>query len=154
MPATAPTSPRVSHADPRVQRVIDCFETLAPDGLDRLAEVYSADAAFKDPFNEVRGIPAIRAIFEHMFRTLRAPRFVVREAIAQGDQACLTWDFLFVSPGLGADGQCIRGATHLRFDAQGRVSLHRDYWDAAEELYEKLPLLGALMRWLKKRASS
>jgi steroid delta-isomerase len=28
--------------------------------------------------------------------------------------------------------------------------VHRDYWDAAEELYEKLPVLGALMRWLKQ----
>jgi steroid Delta-isomerase len=32
------------------------------------------------------------------------------------------------------------------------VVFHRDYWDAAEELYEKLPVIGALMRWLKKRA--
>ena len=39
-------------------------------------------------------------------------------------------------------------------DAQGQVTLHRDYWDAAEELYEKLPVVGALMRWLKKRANS
>ena len=31
--------------------------------------------------------------------------------------------------------------------------MHRDYWDAAEELYEKLPLLGALMRWLKSAAN-
>jgi hypothetical protein len=37
---------------------------------------------------------------------------------------------------------------------QQRISLHRDYWDAAEELYEKLPWVGALMRWLKKRANS
>jgi hypothetical protein len=36
-------------------------------------------------------------------------------------------------------------------DDQGRVSLHRDYWDAAEELYEKLPVVGALMRWLRRR---
>jgi hypothetical protein len=47
----------------------------------------------------------------------------------------------------------IRGGTHLHFDAAGRVVLHRDYWDAAEELYEKLPLLGTLMRWLKRRAA-
>ena len=33
----------------------------------------------------------------------------------------------------------------------GRVVAHRDYWDAAEELYEKLPVLGALMRLLKRR---
>jgi steroid Delta-isomerase len=31
--------------------------------------------------------------------------------------------------------------------------MHRDYWDAAEELYEKLPILGGLMRWLKRQAS-
>jgi hypothetical protein len=28
-----------------------------------------------------------------------------------------------------------------------------DYWDAAEELYEKLPVLGGLMRWLKRAAN-
>jgi steroid delta-isomerase len=31
--------------------------------------------------------------------------------------------------------------------------MHRDYWDAAEELYEKLPVLGSVMRWLKARAN-
>ena len=33
---------------------------------------------------------------------------------------------------------------NLRFAPDGRIALHRDYWDAAEELYEKLPLVGAL----------
>jgi hypothetical protein len=33
------------------------------------------------------------------------------------------------------------------------VAYHRDYWDAAEELYEKLPVLGGLMRFLKRRAA-
>jgi steroid delta-isomerase len=31
------------------------------------------------------------------------------------------------------------------------VAYHRDYWDSAEELYEKVPLLGAFMCWLKRR---
>ncbi len=42
----------------------------------------------------------------------------------------------------------------LLLDEQGLVLDHRDYWDAAEELYEKLPGVGALMRWLKRRANS
>ena len=53
--------------------------------------------------------------------------------------------------GPAADEQSIRGCTELRFDSAGQVALHRDYWDAAEELYEKLPLLGALMRALRRR---
>ena len=30
------------------------------------------------------------------------------------------------------------------------VNYHRDYWDAAEELYMKLPAIGSLMRGLRK----
>jgi hypothetical protein len=48
----------------------------------------------------------------------------------------------------------IRGGSHLKYATDGRIALHRDYWDAAEELYEKLPGLGSLMRWLKRRANS
>jgi steroid delta-isomerase len=48
----------------------------------------------------------------------------------------------------------VRGATHLRFNGRGKVVYHRDYWDAAEELYAKLPLLGALMRWLRRRLAA
>jgi hypothetical protein len=40
----------------------------------------------------------------------------------------------------------------VRFDAAGQVALHRDYWDAAEELYEKIPVLGIMMRALKRAA--
>jgi len=50
--------------------------------------------------------------------------------------------------------QLIRGATHLHFAPDGRVRLHRDYWDAAEELYEKLPVVGTLVRLLRRRAAA
>jgi ketosteroid isomerase-like protein len=140
------------HADPRVQRVVALYETLAPADLPTLRGVYADDAQFKDPFNAVQGVPAIARIFGHMFRTLDAPRFSVRDIVADGDALFLTWDFDFRTRGAGARAMRIHGASHLRFDAAGRVVLHRDYWDAAEELYEKLPVVGALMRWLKKRA--
>jgi steroid Delta-isomerase len=140
------------HADLRLHRLITFYEGLAPADLARLDAVYAPGARFKDPFNDVRGHAAIRAVFEHMFEQLREPRFAVREALLDGDRAWLVWDFDFVSPGLGPAVQRIHGATHIAFAADGRVELHRDYWDAAEELYEKLPLIGALMRWLKRRA--
>lgn len=140
--------------DPRVQGIVALFEHLVPADLPRLPLFYAADARFKDPFNDVQGVAAIERIFRHMFDTLDEPRFVVTQALAQGDQCFLTWDFRFRFRRGDRALQTVRGATHLRFDAQGRVSLHRDYWDAAEELYEKLPLIGALMRWLRRRAAA
>jgi steroid delta-isomerase len=142
------------HPDPRVVRVITLFEQLTPADLPRLDEFYAPDACFKDPFNEVTGVPAIVAVFDHMYRSLHEPRFVVHEAVQQEDQVFVTWDFLFRFRRFSDEPQRVRGASHLRFAADGRIALHRDYWDVAEELYEKLPAVGALMRWLKRRARS
>ena len=140
--------------DNSLAQVVKFFETIATDNVQQLASLYTDDAWFKDPFNEVQGIPAIERIFTHMFIQVDAPRFVVTQRLLQGDQAFLTWDFLFRMKRFSRDEQCIRGATHLRFAPDGRIAMHRDYWDAAEELYEKLPLVGGLMRLLKKAAAS
>ena len=144
---------RPRHADPRVAGVIALFEGLAPEDLPKLGRVYQDQARFKDPFNQVQGLAAIQRIFGHMFSTLDGPRFTVIDCVAAGDDAFLTWDFDFRTRGRAGRGLRIHGASHLRFGADGRVALHRDYWDAAEELYEKLPVIGALMRWLKRRAA-
>jgi steroid Delta-isomerase len=146
-----PTPARCS--DPRVARIVSLFEQLSPADVARLAEYYSAHTRFKDPFNEVVGVAAVQRIFAHMFEALDAPRFVVDDIVVQGDQCFLTWRFLFHLKRFDRTLQTVRGASHLRLDAIGLIDEHRDYWDVAEELYEKLPVLGALMRWLKKRAT-
>ncbi len=145
-------APQRTLTDPDVRRIVALFEQLSPQNLPRLAEIYTPDARFKDPFNDVQGLPAIQHIFEHMFMALDGPRFAVRDAIVQGDQCFLSWDFSFRMKRFNRQVQVIHGGSHLQLSADGRILLHRDYWDAAEELYEKLPVLGALMRWLKGRA--
>jgi ketosteroid isomerase-like protein len=128
---------------------------MSPADLPRIGAYYAVDARFKDPFNDVQGVAAITAVFEHMYRALEAPRFVVQECISEGDMCFLSWDFLFRFKRFDrATEQRVRGGSQLVFAADGRIALHRDYWDAAEELYEKLPGIGALMRWLKRRANA
>jgi len=136
-----------------IDHLCDWFESLSPGSLARLGEFYTPDARFKDPFNEVQGIPAITRVFEHMFNSLTAPRFIVTGRLVDGAQCFLVWEFRFRFQRFDTvTEQVVRGGSHLRLAPDGRVSDHRDYWDAAEELYEKLPVLGGLMRWLKKKA--
>jgi hypothetical protein len=90
-----------------------------------------------------------------MFVALENPRFLITERIVQGPQCFLTWEFRFCFRRFKAgQEQRIVGGSHLVLDEAGRITLHRDYWDAAEELYEKLPLIGGLMRWLKRRSNA
>ena len=135
-------------------RVVEFFEALTPDSLTLLDTFYTQNAYFKDPFNEVRGLAEVRRIYTHMYEALDQPRFVVTERIVDGNQCFLTWNFEFHFKNFDRTTlQTVRGGSHLKFTADGLIDFHRDYWDAAEELYEKLPLVGSLMRWLKKRAA-
>jgi len=139
---------------PRLNDLIHWFEHLSPDTLAQLGNHYAPHARFKDPFNDVVGHAAIRGIFAHMFARLHEPRFIVTGQVQQGPQVFLTWDFTFRFRRFdSATTQTIKGATHLVFDDHHRIILHRDYWDAAEELYEKLPVMGPVMRWLKRHAA-
>lgn len=131
------------------------FETLSPSNVSQLHTLYDAQASFKDPFNEVKGLPEIERIFGHMYVALDQPHFVITGQLVDGAQAFLTWEFRFRFKRFDTTTlQTVRGGSHVVFNEQGLVSLHRDYWDAAEELYEKLPVVGGVMRWLKARANT
>ncbi len=137
-----------------IDAVVAFFETLTPESAATPHTVYAPEASFVDPFNEVHGLPAIADIYRHMYASLTDPRFIVTNRVVDGDQAFLVWEFKFHFKGFqSAVEQTVHGSTHLRFNAQGKITLHRDYWDAAHELYEKLPVLGGLMRWLRRRAN-
>ena len=142
-----------STTETAVHHLVQFFEQLQPQDVSGLSALYAPEARFKDPFNDVRGLSDIERIFTHMFESLDTPHFIVTERIVQGEQCFLTWDFRFRFKRFDTHTwQTIQGGTHVVFNAQGQVTLHRDYWDAAEELYEKLPWVGGLMRWLKRQA--
>ncbi|MFM9878987.1 MAG: nuclear transport factor 2 family protein [Burkholderiaceae bacterium] len=140
------------------QRLVDFFQALSPRTLQNLGDFYSPDAFFKDPYQEVRGLAPIGRVFAHMYEVLDEPRFVIVDQLASRSpegvvQCFFNWDFHFRFKRFQPQqAQWIHGSSHLKLTPAGLVHYHRDYWDTSEEVYEKLPLLGSLMRWLKKQA--
>jgi hypothetical protein len=80
--------------------------------------------------------------------------FEVRDTAVSrdGSDYYVRWEMELVSPGLNG-GQPVRtaGSSHLRFDADGRIILHRDFWDTAEGFYERIPVLGWLIGRVRDR---
>jgi ketosteroid isomerase-like protein len=134
-----------------VSAYVRFFESLEVESLNHLDAVFSDTATFRDPFNAVQGRRAIRQVFEHMFRTTRSPRFRVRDWMCSGHAAFIRWRFTCSVKGRGID---MTGVSHVSFDHAGRVTAHIDYWDAAQGLYERLPLIGVMMRWLRGRLAA
>ena len=131
----------------------DFFAQLTPQRLDDLDRLFSPDARFKDPFNDVRGSAAIRRVFEHMYDTLDEPRFTVLDKSCNGCIGYLHWQFQFGS-GARQHRRNITGMSRVVFDSHGRVLEHVDYWDPAGQLYESLPVLGTVLRWTRRRLSA
>ena len=78
-----------------VARIAHFFEALQPADVARMGDFYTAQAYFKDPFNEVRGLAGVQGIFRHMFVALDKPHFVVTGQLVDGAQCFLTWNFVF-----------------------------------------------------------
>lgn len=138
---------RAAHID----KLISFYNNLSPETVSNVTDVYITDAYFKDPFNEFNGVDKIEQIFRHMYRKLEEPRFVIRSWSGTDHDGFVIWDMHFRSRLMrGGAEQTIHGVSHIRFDASGKVSYHRDYWDTGEELYVKLPVLGWIIRRLRR----
>jgi steroid delta-isomerase len=135
-----------------LEHYVAVMESLQPDGLARLVEAYAEEARFVDPFNEVRGLAAIRRVFAHGFTQCPGMRFRVTARAVDGDRGLLEWEMVCAR----ADGEPldITGMTRLRFVPDGRVVEHVDHWDPAGQLYERVPLLGWLLRRVRGRLSA
>jgi len=134
-----------------VQRYIDAFERLTPATVPALQSCFDERAHFVDPFNDVRGRPAIRRVFEHMFASCEDPRFTVDECLGDEHLVYLRWHFSF---GNADKRRRVQGVSRVKFTPEGLVTQHHDYWDPTGQLYEKLPLLGRLFRTLRIRLAA
>ncbi|MGV6810414.1 MAG: nuclear transport factor 2 family protein [bacterium] len=135
------------------QAYINFFSTLSPAQLEQLDHYFTADARFKDPFNDVTGISAIRHIFQHMFTHTQQSRFVVQHAALDQGILLLQWDYHFQT--LKGKPWSFSGMSRVTFatqgTAQGKVIEHLDYWDPVEGIYCKIPLLKHGMALLTRR---
>jgi steroid delta-isomerase len=124
------------------------WETLTPARLDTLADLVTPDVRFKDPFNDVRGtarmIACMRLMYDH-----GTPRFEILDRSLGANAGYLLWRYVN-DPGGGKPVIVIDGMSEIRFRADGRVAEHLDHWDAAEQLYERVPVLGTLIRLVKR----
>jgi len=145
---------QTAHSREALDCIVRAFEAITPQSVASLGDIYCERVHFKDPFNDVHGLAAVQRIFDHMFVALQSPRFIVTRRVVDGTHCFLVWEFRFFFRGFGKSvEQCVVGSSSLQLTAEGKILEHRDYWDAAEELYEKMPILGGLMAWLRRRMS-
>ena len=129
---------------------IEYYQTLNPRSIRLIEKLAEPNMRFKDPFNDVQGIDAVERIFEHMFENTKDPKFEVEDYAwgKDGRTAYLKWVFRYEFSG---KARHIVGMSEVMFSNQSKVMSHIDHWDAGEQFYEHIPLLGRLIRFVKSK---
>jgi ketosteroid isomerase-like protein len=99
--------------------------------VEAIASLYADQALYRAlVFREPnRGISGVRRYLEENFGVEQEIECWFGDPIATGDRAAVEWWGTWIE-----DGQrlTLAGATVLRFDADGQVVDHRDYWNHVE----------------------
>ncbi|MFZ1385942.1 MAG: nuclear transport factor 2 family protein [Thiolinea sp.] len=137
-----------------LQRFTEVYTHLQKGQLQALKTVYSPNIEFQDPLHRVQGYAAFEAYFTALYANLESCQFVIKDLFYQDNQACVIWVMTFVHPRLNSGkAVAVEGASHLQFNEQ-LIEKHRDYTDLGQMLYEQIPVLGSVIRSVKKRAAA
>lgn len=133
-----------------VERFKETYNRLNARSLHLLAGLYSEHVVFQDPFHRVEGLDALRSYFTALYSRTESCSFVFHEELVDPGSAVLIWTMSLTHPRLnGGEPIQVPGATHIRFG--DTIHYHRDYFDGGALIYEHLPVVGALVRAIKRR---
>jgi hypothetical protein len=135
---------------PILDRFCDFYRSFDQRPLSELATIYHADIEFQDPAHKVSGIVDLQAYFARSMQQVTSCRFDIEQVSELDGEAYVRWSMHLSHPQLNA-GQSVTvpGVSHLRFAET--IHWHRDYFDLGAMLYEQLPLLGRIIRAIKRR---
>jgi hypothetical protein len=150
--ASAPVQEGSAVEERAIQDFVDFYKTFSADTVRaKVREVYAPEAYFRDPFHEVSGIDAIEKYFVASTETIQQCTFDMEDVARHRRNYYFRWTMHLKTKRDPEHPIESIGITHVRFDDKGRVVFHQDYWDAGTVVYEKIPVLGSLVRFVKAR---
>ena len=131
-----------------LENYIYFFNNLSSE-LDNINTYISNDIYFQDPFNKLSDIHQLKLSLQKFSASVKNPYFDVTHRAWSGHTCFIRWDF---SGQLSQFGDWrFPGVSELHFDDDGKVCQHIDHWDAGEHFYQRLPVLGRLIKMIRRR---
>jgi hypothetical protein len=138
--------------EPALETFFNTYQRLNRNNLELLGEIYSDDVRFSDPAHSLNGLSALREYFAELYANVEQITFDFSSPRISNDQVFVQWVMRLRHPRLNRGSEIqVPGISCLHFTENGLVDEHRDYFDLGILLYEQLPLLGPLVRAVKRR---
>jgi hypothetical protein len=148
--ALAPAEPDVTN-NQRIQPLITLYNQMKQISLaEKIAETYAEKLFFNDTIVTLHNRQDLLKYLQHTQQQLDSMSFEVLGVQEKGDDVFVRWAMhnRFTVMGQSHNVQSI-GMSHLRFNSEGKIILHQDYWDSMQGFYQHLPIIGGILQWIK-----
>jgi hypothetical protein len=136
-----------------IERFKSVFADFSPDAVAAHSRASYADSLyFNDTVKIHREIAPLVHYLKESAAAVKSCRVEFYDVTRSGEDFYFRWrmEIEFKAVKSGQTMSSI-GMTHIRFDPNGKVVLHQDFWDPATGIYEHLPLVGNAIRKIKAR---
>ena len=105
-----------------------------------------------DTLKEIRGIDALEPYLLESAAAVESCTVDIGDVAAHDGNYYFRWtmDIRFKSIKKGQLTRSI-GISHIRFNKEGKICLHQDYWDSTSGFFQHVPFVGYLIRKIKAR---
>lgn len=116
-----------------------------------LNEIYSDNVIFIDPIHQINGIENLKSYFKKLDGNLIKGSFRFIDESILDDTVYLQWE---MNLHLKRPRKNVKASGISVLTVEQKITKHRDYFDAGELFYENIPLLGKIIRSIKKKIAS
>ena len=112
--------------------------------------IYADGVYFRDGYREVEGLDNLEAYFLKSAETVQECTFDIQDISVHEGNYYFRWIMHLTTKRWKDEPIAAVGMSHVRFDTEGRIIFHQDYWDTSI-IYEKVPVMGWVIRWIRKQ---
>ena len=116
------------------------------------AKAYAENAYLDDTIVTHYGPEEIKNYFVQTAETMTQFEVNILDRARSGSDHYIRWEMIFSAPKPGG-GEPIHsvGMSQVRFDSEGKVAFHQDFWDSGKNIYGKIPVVGGLISIIRNR---
>ena len=145
--------PNTEDENAMIERVIALFSNYNKDNLSKnVTLVYASDVYFRDAFKQYNRAEDIRDYMLEGLKPLHQAEFIFNRVARSGGDYYFDWtmrlDFKKTPPETWEESI---GVSHMRFNSEGKVVFHQDYWDPTDIVYRRIPLVRQIIAYVKTR---
>lgn len=132
------------------------FESLNKNTMDLVSDFYDENVLFSDPIVQLKNCQEVKDYYANLYKNVESISWAFSEEISERMDCALVWRMTLIAKGFnGGKPVVVDGVSVIKFGGkEGKAIYHRDYFDMGAFVYEGVPVLGGVIRFVKAKMAS